>query len=181
MCKRNHITSLLLRRRSIQGIQNCRTHCHRFWIRSWRVWQCTRFVFVKNNIVRRNYLSSNGYIHKISFLMLWNTHEDAANTFCAWWRIFNVFVSTCAVAFRTTHGKNKTRKCDTEGFVPVASVCGVVGSPPSFIRSLIGRTGKIWSVVYINAKWTYTSGTLACTIRACATVHNVFRSLQLVR
>ena len=71
------------------------------------------------------------------------------NHFCAWWRMFNVFVSTCAVAFRTTHGQNKTRKCDTEGFVPVASLYGVVGSPSSFIRSFIGSTGKIWSVVYI--------------------------------
>ena len=52
----------------------------------------------------------------------------------------NVFFSTCAVAFRTTHGQNKTRKCDTEGFVPVASLYGVVGSPSSFIRSFIGKT-----------------------------------------
>ena len=36
------------------------------------------------------------------------------NPFCAWWRMFNVFVSTCAVDFRTTHGQNKTRKCDTQ-------------------------------------------------------------------
>ena len=48
-----------------------------------------------------------------------------------------------AVDFRTTHGKNKKRKCDIAGFVPVASLCGVVGSPFVFIRSLIGRTGKI--------------------------------------
>ena len=41
-------------------------------------------------------------------------------------RMFNVFVSTCAVAFCTTHGKNNTRKCDTEGFLPVASLCGEV-------------------------------------------------------
>ena len=80
------------------------------------------------------------------------------NPFCAWWRIFNVFVSTCAVDFRTTHGQNKRHKCDTKGFVPVASLYGVVRSPSSFIRSLIGRTGNIWSVVYINAKWTYISG-----------------------
>ena len=56
--------------------------------------------------------------------------------------MFNVFVSTCAIAFRTTHGQDKTRKYDTEGFVPVASLYGVVGSLSSFIRSLIGRTGK---------------------------------------
>ena len=97
------------------------------------------------------------------------------NPFCAWWRMFNVFVSTYAVAFRTTHGQNKTFKCYTEGFVPVASLYGVVGSPSSFIRSLIGRTRKMWSVVYINVKWTYTYGTLACTIRACATVRNVLQ------
>ena len=30
----------------------------------------------------------------------------------------------------------------------------------------------MWSVVYINAKWTYTYRTLACTIRECATVRN---------
>ena len=56
--------------------------------------------------------------------------------------MFNIFVSTCAVAFRTTHGQNKTRKCDTEGFVPVASLYGVVGLPSSFIISFFGRTGK---------------------------------------
>ena len=47
------------------------------------------------------------------------------------------------LAFRTTHGQNKTRECETEGFVPVASLCGVVGSPSSFIRSLIGITGNM--------------------------------------
>ena len=35
------------------------------------------------------------------------------------------------------------RKYDTEGFVPVASLCGVVGSPSTFIKYLISRTGKI--------------------------------------
>ena len=54
-----------------------------------------------------------------------------------------VLFCPCAVAFRTTHGQNNTRKCDTEGFVHVASLCGIVGSPFSFIRSLIGITGKI--------------------------------------
>ena len=95
------------------------------------------------------------------------------NPFCAWWRMFNAFFSTCAVSFRTINGQNNTRKCDTEGFVSVASLCGVVGSPFLFIRSLIGRTGNIWSVVYINAKWIYASKNLACTIRECATVRNV--------
>ena len=56
--------------------------------------------------------------------------------------MFNVFVLTCAVAFRTIHEQNKTCKYDTEGFVPVASLYGVVGSPSSFLRSFIGRTGK---------------------------------------
>ena len=36
----------------------------------------------------------------------------------------------CAVAFRTTHGQIKTSKCDTEGFVPVAVLCGVVSYHP---------------------------------------------------
>ena len=78
-----------------------------------------------------------------------------------------------AVALRITHGQNNTRKYNTEGFVSVASFCGVVRSPSSFIISLIVRTGKIWSVVYINAKWIYASKTLACTIIECATVCNV--------
>ena len=38
------------------------------------------------------------------------------------------FLSTCVIAFLTTHGQNNMRKCDTEGFVPVASLNGVVGS-----------------------------------------------------
>ena len=103
--------------------------------------------------------------------MLWNSNEDIC--FGAWWCIFNAFVPTCAVAFRTTHGKNNRHKCDTEGFVPDASLYGVVGSPSSFIRYLIVRTGKIWYVVYYNAKWIYASETLACTIRECAIVRNV--------
>ena len=32
----------------------------------------------------------------------------------------------CAVDLRTTHIQNNTRKCDTEGFVPVASLNGEV-------------------------------------------------------
>ena len=35
-------------------------------------------------------------------------------------------VHTRENAGRTTHGQNKTRKCDTEGFVPVANLYGVV-------------------------------------------------------
>ena len=41
-----------------------------------------------------------------------------------------------------------------EGFVPVDSLCGVVGSTSSFIRSLIGRTGKRWSVVKLSSNTT---------------------------
>ena len=92
--------------------------------------------------------------------------------FCAWWHIFNAFLSTCAVDLRTTHGQNNMRKCDTKCFIPVASLNGVVGLPYLFIRSLIGRTGKIWYVVYMNEKWTYTSETLAFTIRECSIVRN---------
>ena len=46
-------------------------------------------------------------------------------------------------------------KCDTEGFVPVASLNGVVGSPSLFIRSLIGRTGK-YDLSYTLMKNKYT-------------------------
>ena len=109
----------------------------------------------------------------LPFLVLWNFDEDTTEPFCAWWRIFNNFLSTCAVAFCTTHVQNNTHKCDTEGFVLVASLNGVIGSPSSFIRSLIGRNGKIWSVVYINAKSIYVLENLACTIRECAIVRNV--------
>ena len=43
--------------------------------------------------------------------------------------MFNGFVSTYTVDFNTTDGKNKTIRFDTEDFVPVTSLCGVVGSP----------------------------------------------------
>ena len=43
--------------------------------------------------------------------------------------MFNASESTRAVSFRKTQGKNKTHGFDTEGFVPVISFCGVVGSP----------------------------------------------------
>ena len=120
------------------------------------------YTFVTCMTMHYIFLSNTTSYDEITFLVLgtytrypfWYygiTTKMPRNPFCAWWCMFNVFVSTCAVAFRTTHEQNKTRKCDTEVFVPVASLCGVVGSPSSFIRSLIGRTGKIWSVVYINA------------------------------
>ena len=38
-------------------------------------------TFVKHNIVRRYYLSSTGYVHKVYFLMLWYSLEDAAKPF----------------------------------------------------------------------------------------------------
>ena len=41
----------------------------------------TRNTFVKHNIIRQNYLSSTGYVHKISFLVLWNPNKDTAKPF----------------------------------------------------------------------------------------------------
>ena len=79
----------------------------------------------------------------------------------------------CAVDFRTTHGQNNTHKYDTESFVHVASLNGVVVLPCLFIRSLIGRTRKIWAAVYINAKWIYAFKTISCTIRECTIVRNI--------
>ena len=61
----------------------------------------------------------------------------------------------CAVAFLRTHRQNNTRKCDTEGFVPVASLNGVVGLSSLFIISLIGRTGK-YDLYYILMQNEYT-------------------------
>ena len=61
----------------------------------------------------------------------------------------------CAVAFCITHGNNKTRRFDNKGFVPFASLCGVVGSPSLFYKCLIGITVDILSGVYINAKLIY--------------------------
>ena len=175
LCERNYVAGLYLIRFSVQGVSYCQMHRHHFCIRSWRVWQRTRKTFVKYNIIWRYYLSCTGYVHKIYFFMLLNPNENTAKPFlCLVTHIQRLCLNMCC-SFCTTHGQNKTRKCDTEGFVPVASLCGVVGSPSSFIRYLIGRTGKIWSAVYINAKWTYTSATLACTIRVCATVRNVLQ------
>ena len=87
--------------------------------------------------------------------------------------MFNEFVPTCEVAFRTTHIKNKICWFDTEGFVPVSSLCGVVGSPYWFTKCLIGRTEDIWPVVYMNRRFIYTSKTCACTIIECEIVNNV--------
>ena len=93
--------------------------------------------------------------------------------FCDWWRTFNDFVSTCAVYFRTRHGQNKTHMFDTEGFLPVESLCGVVGSPSWFTIFLIGITVSIWSVIYIDTKCIHSSETRMFTIIECEIVHNV--------
>ena len=94
-------------------------------------------------------------------------------TFCDQWRMFNAFVPTCAVKFHTTHGQKKTFSFDTEGFMPVDSLCGEVGSTSWFDKCLIGRTRNIWSVMYIYEKCIYLSETRACTIIECAIVRNV--------
>ena len=52
-------------------------------------------------------------------------------------------MSTCAVAFLTTHGYNKAHRFYTEGFIEVASLCGAVGSKSWFTKCLIGITGNI--------------------------------------
>ena len=64
--------------------------------------------------------------------------------------MFNAFVSTCEVSFHTTHQQNKTRMLDTEGLITVEILCGVVSSLSWFTKCLIGRTGNILSVLYIN-------------------------------
>ena len=59
--------------------------------------------------------------------------------------MFNVFVSTCVVAFRTTHEKNNRRKCDTEkgsSFVPIIKdpqVC--CRRLRAYLRSLVEEGG----------------------------------------
>ena len=84
--------------------------------------------------------------------------------------MFNNLVSKCTVAFCETNGQNKICRFDTEGFLPVVSLCGVVGSPFQFTECLIGITGNILSVVYINVKYIYLSETRAFTIIECTIV-----------
>ena len=79
------------------------------------------------------------------------------------------------ISFPYNTRKKNTCKCDTEGFVLVASLYGLFWSPYSFIRSLIGRTRKIWSVIYIHAKLVYAYDTLACT---CVCNHCNWTSLN---
>ena len=101
------------------------------------------------------------------------TMEILRKPFYAWWHIFNAFWSTCEVALRSTHGQNNTGQCDTGGLVPVAILNGVVGFTSYFIISLIGRNVKIWLVVYINAKWIYTSETISCNIWERENLRNI--------
>ena len=61
----------------------------------------------------------------------------------------------------------------TECFVPVSSLCGVVGSQSWFTKYLIGTTKNILSVLYINAKCIYFPKIRAYTISKCAIVRNV--------
>ena len=104
--------------------------------------------------------------------MLWDSNEYSTKTKSYWWRIYKAFVSTFLVAFCTTHRQNKTHGFYTEGFVPVTSLCGVVGSPSWFTKCLIGRIGNIWSVMYINARCIYLSESHAFTIIDCVVVCN---------
>ena len=57
--------------------------------------------------------------------------------------MFNDLVSNFSYDFHTTHGQNKTNRFNTEDFVQVDSLCGVVGSPYELNKCLIGRTGNM--------------------------------------
>ena len=87
----------------------------------------------------------------------WRTLRTVAHSLMVHARVMEVYVHF-ALMYTTDHifpvlpikdlinedgDPTTTHKCDTEGFVPVASLCGVVGSPSSFIRSFIGRTVKM--------------------------------------
>ena len=78
--------------------------------------------------------------------------------------MFNTFVPTYVLSLCTARGKNKINICDIEGFVPVANLNGAVGFPSSFIKSFIGRTGKLYAIcslsVYLKACTKVTEGTL---------------------
>ena len=93
--------------------------------------------------------------------------------FCDWWRRFNAFVSTCTVNFCTAHRQNKTGRFDTECSVPVARLCGIVGSLSWFTKCLIFITGNILPVMNMNEKCIYSSENRACTIIQCAIVLDV--------
>ena len=99
--------------------------------------------------------------------------EIPQNPFYDWWHMFNAFPSKYAVVFCTNHRQNRTHKFNTEGFLPDASMCGVVGSLSWFTKVLIGRIRNMFWVVYIHAKCIYSYETCAYTIIECAIVNKV--------
>ena len=121
-------------------------------------------IFSNTTSCEENIFHVLGMYMRYYFLCCGIPTEMPQKPFCEWWHMFNTFVSTCSVAFCTTQGQNKTRSFDTEGFVPVASLCGIIGSLSWFKKCLIGITGNIWSVVDINTKSIYHSETRTCTI-----------------
>ena len=122
-------------------IQWSHIKCH--WIQIWNVCERTRKRFVKYNVMWRKYFPCTSYVDEVSSLMLWVSNKYSTKSFCDWSCIFNAFVSTYAVAFHATHGQNKTCRFDTECFLPVDSLCGIVGSPYWFNNYLIGGTFNI--------------------------------------
>ena len=103
--------------------------------------------FVKYNVTRKNYFKCNRYVDEAPFLCCGIPTKMPQKPFCDWWWIFNASMSTFSVDSSTRYGQNKIGGFDTEGFVPVLSLCGVVGSPYLFTKCLIGRTGNIWSLM----------------------------------
>ena len=95
--------------------------------------------------------------------------------FCGWLCMFNALLSMCNIDSCTTHGQNRTRGFDTEGYLLVASLFGLVDFTYWFTKFLIGKTENMWWVVYINANFMYSSKTNVYTIIACLIVRNVCR------
>ena len=56
-------------------------------------------IFIKYNVIWRNYLLCTRYIYEVQFLMLWWSNEDTTEYFFIDDVCFNAYVPPCVVAF----------------------------------------------------------------------------------
>ena len=100
----------------------------------------------------RHYFNRTRYVDEVHILMLWNYDNDTPKT--SLWLMTHIYCLCVNIYICLLYKKrkNNARRFDTEGFVQVYSLCGVVVSLYWFTKCFIGSTENIWSVVYMNEK-----------------------------
>ena len=134
LCKIYNVAILFMIWCSVWSIRDCWLHIKCLWIQTWRVFNCTRKRGTLFDVVVVQLR-----LHKKAFVI----YDACLTPLC----------QHVQLLFVQHMDRIKHVALILKFFVPFASLCGVVGSPSWFAKCLIGRTGNIWTIMYIDDKF----------------------------